>query len=94
MKSLWHLCKAKKCKHVCSPKFCMLSSSNALGKMPLSQEHLKTMVYFLFLGGGGAQTECIMGDSTIVSEFKYPPCVFILGPTTRKCEDWNENFMK
>ena len=36
-------------------------SSNALGKIQYSQEHLKTMVYAKF----GGQTECIMGDLKI-----------------------------
>ena len=33
--------------------------------MQYSQEHLKTMVYVKFvggLGGGGGETECIMGN--------------------------------
>ena len=38
-----------------------LLSSNALGKMPYSQEHLKTMVYAYF----GRQRKCIRGNSKI-----------------------------
>ena len=39
------------------PTLHKLLSSNALGKIQYSQEHLKTMVYAKF----GRQTECIMG---------------------------------
>ena len=35
-----------------------------LGKMQYSQEHLKTMGYGKFWGGGG-QIECIMGNLEI-----------------------------
>ena len=35
-----------------------------------SQEHLKTMVYAKF-GGGGGQTECFMGDSKITEFTMY-----------------------
>ena len=45
-----------------------LLSSNALGKMPYSQELLKTNVYAKF----GGQTECIMGDSKIVKAWLHP----------------------
>ena len=44
------------------PTLHKLLSSNALGKIQCSQEHLKTMVYARF----GGQTACIVGDLKIV----------------------------
>ena len=47
------------------PTLHKLLSSNALGKIHCSQEHLKTMVYAKF----GGQTECIMGDLKIENSY-------------------------
>ena len=42
--------------------------------MQYSQEHLKTMVYAIFLGGGrGGGKQCIMGDSKIENREKEIP---------------------
>ena len=47
------------------PTLHKLLSSNALGKIQYSPEHLKTMVYAKF----GRQTECIVGDLKVENSY-------------------------